>query len=309
MTTVFRNDFSADDPSVVTIGSFDGVHLGHRKILDRLKDVARVVGGQTVVITFEPHPRRVLFPDDEPVRLLNTLEEKLQLFENQGIDKVWVIAFTPEFSRISYQEFIVRYLVERARAHTVVVGYDHRFGKNRTGGLDELRQYARDYRFRIEEIPAYTIDDANVSSTKIRRALADGDVVLAAKYLGYEYPLSGRVVEGQKLGRTLGFPTANLETDPVKLLPAVGVYAVWAEYADQRPIPAMMNIGRRPTLGGDKLVAEVHLIDHEADLYGQNLSLRFVARLRDEKKFDSLQALKSRLEQDRQAALSVLKGQ
>lgn len=308
MTEVFRKDFSAANKSVVTIGSFDGVHLGHRKILSRLKDAANAVGGETVVITFDPHPRRVLFPDDEPVSLLNTLEEKLALFESEGLDKVWVIDFTPEFSRISYQEFIVRYLVEQVKAHTVVVGYDHRFGKNRTGGLEELQKHARDYGFRVEEIPAYSIDDANVSSTKIRRALTEGNVALAAKFLGYEYPLTAKVVEGKKLGRTLGFPTANLLCNPEKLLPAVGVYAVWCGYDDLSHLPAIMNIGYRPTVAGTGLTAEVHLIGHEAALYGKTLTVRFAARLRDEQKFDSLEALKKQLERDATAALSALSG-
>ncbi|MCS7085568.1 MAG: bifunctional riboflavin kinase/FAD synthetase [Bacteroidia bacterium] len=304
---VFRREFPPSQRPVVTIGSFDGVHLGHRKILRRLVDLAKAGEGESVVVTFEPHPRHVLFPEDEPLKLLNTLEEKLRLLQETGVDKVWVIEFTPEFSKISYHDFIVRYLVEQLGAYVVVVGYDHRFGKNRTGGLDELRQYARDYRFRVEEIPAFQIDESNVSSTKIRRALSEGDVVRAAKYLGYRYPISGRVLQGRKLGRTIGFPTANLDVSPVKLLPAVGVYAVWASVEGGAEHPAMMNIGFRPTVSDDASPSvEVHLIGVDEDLYNRTLTVRLVARLRDEIAFPSLEDLKNRLMQDRAETLKIL---
>jgi riboflavin kinase/FMN adenylyltransferase len=303
---IFRDDFSPGSKTVVTIGSFDGVHRGHRTILDKLKSHAALIEGESVIITFEPHPRRVLYPDDDPVKLLTTLDEKLVLFEQLEIDKVWVIPFTPEFSKISYQDFIVRYLVEQAKVHTIVVGYEHRFGKNRTGGLDQLRQYAADWRFRVEEIPAFCIDEANVSSTKIRHAIGAGDVALAEKFLGYPHSLTGKVLEGKKLGRTLGFPTANLELDPVKLIPAVGVYAARVDGPGFDQLPAMVNIGFRPTVGGGNLAFEVHIIGFEGNLYGFSLKVNLAARLRDEIKFATLDDLKAQLQKDKQSALKVL---
>lgn len=289
---------------MVTIGSFDGLHPGHLAILGRLKQLAAEVGGESLVITFHPHPRLVLFPEDNELRLLQTLDEKLERLELFGIHKVLVLPFTPEFARITSARFIDEILVQTIGAHTVIVGYDHRFGRNRTGGLDDLRKGALVHHFRVEEIPAQQIDDANVSSTKIRNALLAGDTDQANRLLGYPYTLTGLVVHGDKRGRTIGFPTANLEVlDPAKLVPTNGVYAVQVHYGGRR-YQAMMNIGTRPTVGGTRLALEVHILGFDGDMYGQHLRVDFGPRLRDEQRFGSLDELKAQLARDREDAMA-----
>jgi riboflavin kinase/FMN adenylyltransferase len=298
--------YKAGPNPVVTIGTFDGVHLGHRVILDRIKQLAEAQRGESVVVSFHPHPRLVLQPNDNSLRLLQTVEEKADSLRALGISKLVLIPFTKEFAATSSESFIKNILVDVFRVHTVVIGYDHRFGKGRGGGLDELRQAGTLYGFKVEEIPAQQIDEANVSSTRIRAALRDGDVQTAAKLLGYRYPLSGVVVHGRKLGRTIGWPTANLHIpEPYKKIPAEGVYAVEAWVRGSR-WPSMLNIGRNPTVGeGLPQTIEVHIIGFDADIYAETVTLRFISRIRNEEKFADMATLKAKLYEDRTAVLTA----
>lgn len=291
---------------VVTIGTFDGVHLGHRVILERIKQLAQAQRGESVVVSFHPHPKLVLQPHDNTLRLLQTVEEKADSLRTLGIDKLVLIPFTKEFAATPSASFIKDILVDVFRTHTVVIGYDHRFGKGRGGGLDELRQAGTQYGFSVEEIPPQQIDEANVSSTRIRTALRAGDVQTAARLLGYRYPLSGVVVSGRQLGRTIGWPTANLHIpEPYKKIPAEGVYAVEVWVRGQR-WPGMLNIGRNPTVAeGLPQTIEVHIIGFDADIYAETITLRFIMRIRDEEKFAGLQALQAKLYQDRDAAMAA----
>ncbi|MBW3129160.1 MULTISPECIES: bifunctional riboflavin kinase/FAD synthetase [Hymenobacter] len=299
--------------AVVTSGTFDGVHLGHQKILQRLLTVGRQHGGPTVVITFWPHPRLVLGPPPShpellELRLLNTLAEREAKLRDFGIDYLLIVPFTKEFASWTSEEFIQKILLDTVGTQRLVIGYDHRFGKNREGGFDYLHQHADRYGMRVEEIPREDVDAVGVSSTRIRRALESGDVATANRYLGYAYPFTGTVVKGQQLGRTIGYPTANIRcAEPLKLVPARGVYAVRATTAAGTTYPAMLNIGVRPTVGGDLAeTVEAHLLDFDGDLYDQPLTVEFVARLRDEQKFNGLDALKAQLALDAEAARQQL---
>lgn len=292
--------------TVATIGTFDGVHIGHRTILERLKQSAQAIQGETVLISFHPHPRLVLFPDNNPLRLLQTLDEKIAHLDEIGLDKLLLIPFTREFSRTPSRVFIEDILVNTIGIDKIVIGYDHHFGKNRTGGIEELQAYAPQFGYEVEEIPAQAIDDANVSSTKIRRALLSGKVQTANKFLGYEYPLTGEVVHGEKLGRKLGFPTANLQpTDPLKLIPADGVYLVRVEVDDFQGF-GMMSIGKKPTVGTFERSYEINLFDFERDIYGRSLTVKLLHFLRGEQKYDSLQELIAAIQQDKRDCLRLL---
>jgi riboflavin kinase/FMN adenylyltransferase len=299
--------FTGVESPVMTTGTFDGVHTGHQVILERLRQIASETGGESVLFTFEPHPRRVLFPEDDRLRLLNTREEKIKRVEAAGIDHLIIHPFTLDFARLSAFDYVRDILVTGIGVQTMVVGYDHRFGKNREGDFNTLREFAEMFSFRVEEIPAQMIDNVNVSSTKVRKALAEGDVETASGYLSYNYPLSGVVIQGDGIGREIGFPTANLRVnEPLKLIPADGVYAVRVKQPKGWR-PAMMNIGNRPTVTHDgERRLEVHLIDSEEDLYGTELQIEFVRWLRPEHKFDSLEALTEQLTLDRQLALEAL---
>jgi riboflavin kinase / FMN adenylyltransferase len=293
--------------AVVTIGTFDGVHIGHQKIIARLKEVATQHGGETVLITLYPHPRMVLFPDDNDLQLLSTQDEKTDLLSKYGIDHLVVIPFSKEFARLTSLEFVRDILVDKIGVKTLVIGYDHHFGRNREGSIEQLRELAPQFHFEVEEIPAQDIDHVNVSSTKIREALLNGEVETAKQYLGHAYSLQGTVVEGNKLGRTIGYPTANIEIgDKHKLIPADGVYAVHVLLGNER-FGGMLNIGYRPTVDGKKRTTEVNIFDFERDLYGQQLKIEFEARLRNEQKFNGLDALKEQLAQDKINALAALK--
>ena len=284
--------------SVATIGTFDGVHLGHRAILDRLKNAAKEAGGESVLISFHPHPRLVLFPENNPLRLLHTLDEKIGMLDAIGIDKLLLIPFTRDFSRTPSRRFIQDILARQVGIRDIVIGYDHHFGKNRTGGIDELRVYAMEYGYHVEEIPAQAIDDANISSTKIRHALAEGDILTARKYLGYDYGFSGTVVHGEKQGRLLGYPTANMDpADPLKLIPADGVYFVRVRIGATTH-HGMMSIGVKPTMGQFERTHEVYIFDFGGDLYGQTIRVEMREYIRGEKKFDSLDALIAAMQAD-----------
>lgn len=292
---------------VLTTGTFDGVHLGHQTILHRLKELARREEGESVLFTFHPHPRMVLFPNDNDLKLLSTQREKIELLEKAGVDHLLIIPFSRTFSRMKALEYVRDVLVGALNVHAVVIGYDHRFGRNREGDLAMLRQLGEAYDFLVEEIPAQEIDHVKVSSTKVRAALLAGEVHLANDLLGYPYAFSGVVVKGDQRGRTIGFPTANVAlVDPHKLVPGNGVYAVEVDIRGER-LRGMMNIGVRPTVEErQEPVIEVNLFDLDRDLYGEPMTVLVRHRLRSEMRFDGLDALKQQLALDRTAAIQAL---
>ncbi|UOQ72004.1 bifunctional riboflavin kinase/FAD synthetase [Hymenobacter cellulosilyticus] len=301
--------------ATVTTGTFDGVHLGHQKILRRLLEVAKQTGGPSVVISYWPHPRLVLEPPlahPEPlnIQLLSTLEERSKQLADFGVDYLLIVPFTKEFSELTSEQYIQQILLDTVGARKLVIGYDHRFGKNREGSFEHLSQHADRYGLEVEEIPREDVDALAVSSTRIRRALEAGDILTANRYLGYSYPLTGTVVRGKQLGRTIGFPTANMQVEePLKLVPARGVYAVMATTAAGTHHQAMLNIGVRPTVAGNlDQTVETHLLDFDGDLYDQPLTVQLVARLRDEQKFNGLDELKAQLAQDAEDARQHLVG-
>lgn len=299
-------DFVAVKNAVVTSGTFDGVHVGHQKILHRLKEVATRTGGETIVITFWPHPRLVLKPDASSHLLLNTFEEKAGLLKEQGIHHLLRIPFTKEFSQMPSSDFIRKILVEQIGTKKLVIGYDHRFGRNREGSFDELKANGPAYGFDVEEIPRQDIDHVGVSSTRIRQALEIGDIETATHFLGRPYSMNGRVVKGDKLGRMLGFPTANLQIDASdKLIPAHGIYAVTAQLG-QQTFGGMLYIGNRPTVDGSKTNIEVNIFDFDQDIYGENLKVNIIASLRKDARFEDLETLKRQLHADKAAALMAL---
>ena len=291
---------------MVTTGTFDGVHFGHQKIIDRLKSVATKIGGESVLLTFHPHPRMVLFPDDEDLKLLSTREEKIKRLESAGLDHLIIYPFSRKFSRRTATEYVRDLLVNEIGVKTLVIGYDHQFGRNREGSFEQLIELAGIYDFKLEEIPAQELDDVKVSSTKIRNALLKGDVKTASKYLSHDYKVSGIVVKGRQLGRKLGFPTANISVlDRYKLIPGDGVYAVNVK-VNKGNFKGMLNIGYRPTVGGlYKATMEVNIFEFNENIYGHFIGVEFVKRLRDEIKFDSVEELKIQLELDKIQALNA----
>jgi len=299
-------DFRNIKNPVVTAGTFDGVHLGHQKIISRLIDVAKEEQGETVLLTFYPHPRMVLFPDDNELKLLNTQQEKIRLLENYGIDHLIIYPFTKEFSRLTSIEFVRNILVNSLQTKRLVIGYNHHFGRNREGSFEHLKEFGPVYGFDVEEIPAKDIDHIEISSTKIRQALQAGEVSVAATYLGHTYSVNGKVVQGKQLGRTIGYPTANiLMEDKYKLIPADGVYAVKVEHNDGM-YNGMLNIGNNPTIEGKGRSLEVNIFDFDQNIYGEEATIYFIERLRDEVKFNGLDQLKVALAQDKVNALKIL---
>ncbi len=292
--------------AIVTQGTFDGVHAAHLVILNRLKQIATERKGESVVITFHPHPRMVIFPDDHGLKLLHTLDEKIAALEKAGVDHLLIIPFTKEFSRLTSLQFIQDIIVNKLNTKVLVIGYNHRFGKNREGTFINLKEYSSIYGFEVEEIPEQDIDDVAVSSSQIRIALNNGDVKLASKYLLYPYQIKGKVTKGKQLGRTIGFPTANIVlNDENKQIPADGVYAVIV-FFNKRTFFGMLNIGMRPTVDGLTHTVEVHMFDFDEDIYDKELSVQFVDKLRNEIKFENLAALTNQLENDKLQALSIL---
>lgn len=292
--------------AVVTSGTFDGVHIGHQKILQKLTGLARKTGGETVVITYWPHPRMVLHADSQDLKLLSTFEEKASLLAQFGIDHLIKIAFTKAFSQLSSSEFIQKILIDAIGTSHLVIGYDHRFGKNREGSFEHLLANKEKYGFEVEEISRQDIENVGVSSTRIRKALAAGEVEVAADYLGRPYSFSGRVVEGDQIGRTLNFPTANIAIPATyKLIPADGVYAVKVEH-EGKTYKGMLNIGHRPTVGGQARSVEVHIFDFNENLYTQEVTVFLIRQIRTELKFDSLEELKNQLQQDKIEAIRIL---
>ncbi len=302
-------DFTPLRYGVVTSGTFDGVHHGHQKILQRLTEIANKNNGETVVITFWPHPQLILRPDEPSLRLLNTFEEKAELLRAQGVHHLIRIPFTKEFSQISSEEFISKILVDTIGTKKLVIGYDHRFGKNREGSFEQLKLNAPAYGFEVEEISRQDVDHVGVSSTRIRKALAEGDIDTANHFLGRPYSLSGRVIKGDKLGRVLGFPTANIDLDSHdKLVPGEGIYAVTVRH-EKNSYGGMLYIGNRPTVNGSKRSIEVNIFEFDKEIYGETIHISFLKLLRSDSKFNDLESLKNQLHLDKKSALTALKNQ
>lgn len=295
---LFRN-------AVLTIGTFDGVHTGHQQVIAQMSKEAAQIQGETVIITFDPHPRTVLNAASG-IRLLNTTEEKTELLSEMGIDNLVIVPFTEAFAQLSAEDYIGRFLVRNFHPHTIIIGYDHHFGKGRTGNYELLKKSSEIHHFRLKEIPAHVLDSISVSSTRIREAISAGSMDIANTLLGYTFFFSGTVIEGNKLGRTIGYPTANLRiNDPYKLIPGDAVYAVDAAVSDEPGIrlKGMMNIGYRPTVDGSKKMIEVNLFDFDGQIYGKTLKVFVKKYLRAEQRFSGLDALKEQLGVDRKEAL------
>ena len=296
---VFKN-------AVITIGTFDGVHCGHQQIIQKLKDTASAAGGESVIITFHPHPRKVVSSVVTGIRLINTLQERIDLMAKSGIDHLVVVPFTDFFANQSAEEYISDFLVDKFHPHTIIIGYDHRFGKDRTGNYKLLEEKAPVYNYRLMEIPEHLLDAAKVSSTNIRSAIIHGQVDEANKLLGYHFFFEGEVVHGDKIGRTLGYPTANLKIlEEEKIIPGDGIYAVTAD-VDGKNYKGMMSIGFRPTINGKKRVVEVNLFDFSREIYGQVIRVYVVKYLRSEVRFNGLEALKEQLHLDKVESLKWL---
>jgi riboflavin kinase/FMN adenylyltransferase len=297
---VFRdlNDLPEFINSVVTIGTFDGVHRGHQKLIERIKLLAEQIDGESILVTFHPHPRIVINPEDKSLRLLNTIDEKVALLEKYGVDNLVIVPFSRAFSEQEAGGYISEFLVKNFHPKYIVIGYDHKFGKNRSGDFKLLENMKVQYGYRMEEITKETLDDIGISSTKIRQAIAEGDIKLANELLGNNYTLSGTVVRGLQNGRKLGFPTANIQVnDEYKLIPKTGIYAVHVHYSGVK-YAGMLSIGYNPTFEGKEQTIEVNILDFNKDIYGESLTLEFVDFIRNEKKFESIDALVEEIKND-----------
>lgn len=292
--------------SIVTIGTFDGVHLGHQKIIKRLVELKNKQGGEIVVFTFDPHPRKVLFPEQKDLKLITLTEEKCEVLKHFGVDHVLVFPFTKEFSQMQANDYIENVIVKGLKTKTLVIGYDHRFGSNREGSIETLKQFSQIFSFHVEEIPAQEINQLNVSSTRIRKAIEEGDVQVANEFLGYSFFITGKVVKGKQLGRTIGYPTANIFIgNEDKLIPKIGVYAVKVLVGNQT-YKGMLNIGTNPTTDADNNIKiEVNIFDFDRDIYGETIKVEFVKRIRNEEKFANLDELKQALANDKIACSNV----
>ena len=304
------NDFSCSKKTVLTLGTFDGVHIGHKKILERVTQNTNpdTSGGkyQSLVLTFFPHPRMVLQGQSD-VKLLNTISEKIELLEMMGVQNLVIHPFDESFSKLTAQEFVKTVLVDKFDIQKIIIGHDHRFGRNRTANIDDLITFGKEYGFEVEQISVQEIKEVSISSTKIRNALTEGNMALANEYLGYDYFLTGTILKGKQLGRTIGFPTANLQIEEdYKLIPRNGAYVVKSSI-NQKTVFGMMNIGYNPTMDGENLSVEIHYFDFEADLYDQKISVSILEYLRPETKFDSVDLLKTQLEKDKKTALDYIK--
>lgn len=292
---------------VVTVGTFDGVHFGHKKIINRLKTIAKSIDGESVLLTFNPHPRSVLFKDNQ-IQLINTLDEKIKLLESLGLDHLVIYPFTESFSKMSGKDYIKKHLIKELNVHTIVIGYDHHFGNDRTGNIDLLREMRQVEGYELEEISAHEIDEISISSTKIRSAISDGQMQLVKDFLGYNYFLTGKIETGDGLGKTLGFPTANLSiSENDKIIPHHGVYAVKAKI-DNKYLNGIMNIGIRPTINSDQnnLRLEVHLFNFNESIYGETIKVNLITKIRDEIKFDDIESLKKQIGIDCEKAKKIL---
>lgn len=299
------NSYKNDKKAIVTIGIFDGVHLGHSKILNRITQSALNLNCDSLVLTFFPHPRMVL-DDNSEIKLLNTINEKVFLIEKTGLSNLIIHPFNKAFSELSAEEFVEKILVEKLNIQKIIIGHDHRFGKNRNANIDDLIHFGKKYNFEVEQISAQEINEVSISSTKIRNALNQGNIDLATEYLGYNYLLTGIVTKGKQLGRIIGYPTANIQIkEDYKLLPKNGVYIV-KSIIKNKTVFGMMNIGVRPTVDGVTQTIEIHFFDYNDDLYEQEIVVSILKRIRDEQKFESLEALKNQLSLDKSTSLKYL---
>ncbi|MDG2433053.1 bifunctional riboflavin kinase/FAD synthetase [Flavobacterium sp.] len=297
------DDFSTAKKTILTLGTFDGVHIGHKKILDKVIASTEEEKYESLVLTFFPHPRMVLQEHSE-IKLLNTISEKIDLLEKMGIHNLVIHPFDETFSRLTAEDFVRTVLVDKFNIQKIIIGYDHRFGRNRTANIDDLIDFGAKYNFEVEQISVQEIDAISVSSTKIRNALSEGDMTLANSYLGYDYFFTGTVIKGKQLGRTIGFPTANIKIEEdYKLIPKKGSYIVESTI-NTKNIRGIMNIGFNPTVAGESLSVEVHFLDFDEDLYDKKIAITILEYLRPEQKFGSVEELKKQLELDKKAAIS-----
>ncbi|MCB0381071.1 MAG: bifunctional riboflavin kinase/FAD synthetase [Flavobacteriales bacterium] len=285
---------------MITTGTFDGVHLGHKKIIEQVVSAAKKISGESVILTFFPHPRMVLYPESNDLKLLNTIDERIELLKDSGIDHLIIHPFSMEFSRITSLDFVRDILVNKLNTKRLVIGYDHHFGKNREGSFQHLKEYGPLYGFEVEEIPAQEIQQINISSTKIRNSLLIGEIRAANQFLGYPYFINGTVVDGDKIGRELGFPTANIKVDEAyKLIPGNGVYAVKVNI-EQQSFTGMLNVGNRPTLNGEEETIEVNIFNFNEQIYNKPIRIEFFEKIRNEIKFNELSELQQQLNNDKQ---------
>ena len=299
------NEFSSKKDVVITTGTFDGVHLGHKKIIEQVVSAAKKINGESVILTFFPHPRMVLYPENNDLKLLNTIEERIELLKSSGIDHLIIHPFSMEFSRITSLDFVRDILVKKLNTKKLVIGYDHHFGKNREGSFQHLKEYGPLYGFDVEEISAQEIQQINISSTKVRNSLLIGEIQAANQFLGYYYFINGTVVEGEKIGRKLGFPTANIKIkEDYKLIPANGVYAVKVN-VDEKLYSGMLNIGVRPTVKGDEVTIEVNIFNFNDQIYNKPIRIEFFEKIRNEIKFNELVDLQQQLNNDKQKVLQL----
>ena len=300
------SEFNSTKKTIVTIGTFDGVHIGHQKIIEKLIQETKKADCESLILTFFPHPKMVL-NGSSSIKLLNTINEKSSLLEKMGLDNLVVHPFDKKFSNLSAEEFVKTILVDSFNLKKIIIGYDHRFGNNRAANIDDLISFGKKYDFEVEQISAQEIDSVSVSSTKIRDAITDGNMIIANEFLGYDYILSGKIITGKQLGRTIGFPTANIKIEEnYKLIPKNGVYIV-KSHLQEKTVFGIMNIGLNPTVNGEDLSIEVHFLDFEADLYNKNITVSVIARIRDEQKFTSIDLLKAQIQEDKNYAISFIK--
>ena len=305
---VFLDDVRRDDDTVLTVGTFDGVHEGHKVLIESVIKKAKELNSRSIIVTFDPHPRNIINPGSSGIKLLSTLPERCELLADLGVDEMVVIPFDRDFSLMSSQTFVRDIIWEKIGVKAFVIGYDHQFGKDRQGSIDTVRRLGEELDFEAHVVSRQEVENKTVSSTSIRKALQEkGDVQQAAKFLGRYYLLNGTVVHGDKRGKKLGYPTANIQIDQSKkIIPKIGVYAVWTR-VDGDYHPAMMNIGRRPTFSGEELTMETHIFSFDEDIYGKDVQIQFVERLRDEQPFDGIEELKKQLDKDKIATEKILK--
>lgn len=305
---VFLDDVNRDENTVLTVGTFDGVHEGHKVLVKSVLEKAKKYNSRSIIVTFDPHPRDIINPGTAGIKLLSTLPERCELLADLGIDQMVVIPFDRDFSLLSSEEFVRNIIWEKIGVKAFVIGYDHQFGKDREGSIDTVRDLGRELGFEAHVVSRQEVENKTVSSTSIRNALQDkGDVSQAAKFLGRYYILNGTVIHGDKRGSKIGYPTANIQIDIAKkVIPRIGVYAVWTR-VDSNYYPGMMNIGERPTFEGDELTMEVHIFSFDENIYGKEVQIQFVERIRDEKQFEGINHLKEQLDRDREQAEKILK--
>lgn len=299
------SEFNSTKKTIVTIGTFDGVHIGHQKIIEKLIQESKSSDSESLILTFFPHPRIVLH-ETSSIKLLNTINEKSSLLEKMGLDNLVIHPFDKEFSNLSAEEFVKTILVDLFNVQKIIIGYDHRFGKNRAANIENLIAFGEKYGFEVEQISAQEIDSVSVSSTRIRVAITNGNMAVANEFLGYDYLLSGKIIQGKQLGRTIGFPTANLKIkENYKLIPKIGVYIV-KSILQEKTVFGIMNIGLNPTVNGEDLSIEVHFLDFDSDIYDTEITVSVIERIRDEQKFTSIDILKSQIQKDKNFAISYI---